>query len=52
MEVADYLQNEKRVAVTQIEQQSNKRIVIHGKSDYTGEKYSFTCYDERGTVEQ
>ncbi len=52
IEVADYLQNEKRVAIMQIEQQSGKRIIIHGKSDYTGEKYSFTCYDERGTAEQ
>lgn len=52
MEVADYLQNEKRDAILQIEQQSNKRVIIHGKSDYTGEKYSFTCYDERGTADQ
>ena len=30
IEVADYLQNEKRVTIMQIEQQSDKRIVIHG----------------------
>ena len=51
-EVADYLQNEKRIAIMQIEQQSNKRVIIHGQTDYTGEKYSFICYDERGTAEQ
>jgi len=52
LEVADYLQNHKRAAIAQIEQQSGKHIIIHGKPDYMGEKYNFTCYDERGTAEQ
>ncbi len=50
--VADYLQNEKRSSITQIEQFSNKRVVIHGQPDYTGEKYNFTCYNDRGEVEK
>jgi len=41
--VAGYLQNEKRSAITQIEQQTGRRVIIHGQSDYSGEKYSFTC---------
>ncbi len=49
-EVADYLQNEKRASLTQIEQLSEKRIVIHSAPDYTGEKHDFVCYNARGSV--
>ena len=49
-EVADYLQNEKRVAVTQIEQLNEKRIVIHSMPDYSGEQHDLVCYNERGSV--
>lgn len=49
-EVADYLQNIKRAALTQIEQFSDKRVIIHSASDYAGEKHDIVCYNERGSV--
>ena len=49
-EVADYLQNEKRAALIQIEQLSDKRITIHSIPEYTGEKHDLTCYNERGSL--
>jgi ribonuclease E len=49
-EVADYLQNEKRASITQIEQFSDKRIIIHSVPDYTGEKHDLVCFNERGSV--
>jgi ribonuclease E len=47
-QVAGYLQNEKRVALAQIEQLSNKRVIIHSEPNYAGEKHDLLCYDERG----
>ena len=49
-EVAGYLQNNKRNMIAQIEQLSNKRVIIHSVPDYTGEKHSLICYNERGSV--
>ncbi|MGA1980047.1 MAG: Rne/Rng family ribonuclease [Sedimentisphaerales bacterium] len=49
-EVGGYLQNEKRVAIAQIEQLSGKRVIIHAEPDYIGEKHSLVCYNERGSV--
>jgi len=49
-EVADYLQNEKRTAIAQIEQLSDKRVIIHSELDYAGEKHNLVCYNERGSV--
>ena len=49
-EVADYLQNEKRSAITQMEQLSDKRVIIHSSPNYTGEKHDLVCYNERGSV--
>ncbi len=49
-EVAGYLQNEKRTAIAQIEQISNKRVVIHSAPSYTSEKHDVVCYDEQGSV--
>jgi len=49
-EVADYLQNDKRAAIAQIEQLSDKRVIIHSAPSYTGEKYNLVCYNERGSV--
>jgi ribonuclease E len=49
-EVGSYLQNEKRVAIAQIEQLSNKRVIIHAAPDYTGERHNLVCYNERGSV--
>jgi len=49
-EVADYLQNEKRAAIVEIEQLSDKRVVIHSTPEYTGEKHDLVCYNERGSV--
>jgi len=48
-EVADYLQNEKRTTIAQIEQLHNKCLIIHAAPSYTGEKYSLVCYNERGS---
>jgi ribonuclease E len=49
-EVGGYLQNEKRTVIAQIEQLSNKRVIIHSEPDYTGEKHNLVCYNERGSV--
>jgi len=49
-EVASYLQNEKRAAIVQIEQLSDKRVIIHSEPNYVGEKHHLTCYNERGRV--
>ncbi len=49
-EVADYLQNIKRAALAQIEQFSDKRVIIHAAADYAGEKHDLICYNERGSV--
>ncbi len=47
-EVADYLQNEKRTAIAQIEQASDKRVIIHAAADRTGENHDLLCYNDRG----
>ncbi len=49
-EVVDYLQNEKRTAITKIEQFSDKRVIIHSDMNYSGEKHKLVCYNERGSV--
>ncbi|OHB62317.1 MAG: hypothetical protein A2167_08770 [Planctomycetes bacterium RBG_13_46_10] len=49
-EVGSYLQNEKRVAIAQIEQLSNKRVIVHAEPDYVGEKHNLVCYNDRGSV--
>ena len=49
-EVADYLQNDKRATIVQIEQLSDKRVIIHSEPNYTGEKHNLVCYNERGSV--
>ncbi len=49
-EVADYLQNEKRAAIAQIEQLNDKCVIIHSEPSYVGEKYNLLCYNERGSV--
>jgi len=48
-EVADCLQNEKRAAIMQIEQLSDKRVIIHSTPSYTGEKHQLVCYNLRGS---
>ncbi len=49
-EVADYLQNQKRRLVNEIEQSSGRAISIHAVPGYSGDKHELTCYDERGGV--
>ena len=49
-EVADYLQNEKRTAIAQIEQVSSKCVIIHSVPDYSGEKHKLVCYNDRGSI--
>jgi ribonuclease E len=48
--VAEFLQNEKRSAISQIEQASEKKIVICAEPTYTSDKHQFVCYNERGSV--
>ena len=50
LEVGEYLQNEKRAAIANIEQLSDKRVIIHSAPDYAGEKHNLLCYNERGSV--
>jgi len=49
-EVADYLHNEKRPVISHIEQQSNKRILIHASLSCSAEKHDIVCYNDRGSV--
>ena len=49
-EVAGYLQNEKRAVIAQIEQLSDKRVIIHSDPNYVGEKHKLTCFNEQGSV--
>jgi ribonuclease E len=49
-EVGDYLQNEKRASLAQIEQANDKRVTIHSSADYSGERYEMVCYNDRGSV--
>jgi ribonuclease E len=49
-EVAEYLQNEKRASLVQIEQSSDRRIVIHAVPDYGAGQHEMTCYNARGSV--
>ncbi|MBN2590605.1 MAG: Rne/Rng family ribonuclease [Sedimentisphaerales bacterium] len=49
-DVAGYLQNIKRATITQIEQNSDKKVIIHSAHDYFGEKHEIVCYNERGSV--
>ena len=48
-EVADYLQNEKRTAIAQIEQLADKRVVIHASPDHSGDERQIVCFNERGS---
>jgi len=47
--VADFLQNEKRSAIAHLEQNNDKDITVHGKSDYPVEKHEIMCYNHRGS---
>jgi len=49
-EIADYLQNEKRATIAQIEQLSDKRTIIHSDPNYAGERHNLVCYNVRGSV--
>jgi ribonuclease E len=49
-QVAEFLQNEKRSAIAQVEQASEKKIVIRAEPSYTSDKHQFICYNERGSV--
>jgi len=48
-EVGDYLQNEKRTTIAQIEQATEKRVIIHSSPDYSGEQRMLLCYNDRGS---
>ncbi len=48
-EVGDYLQNEKRATIAEIEQATEKRVMIHSSPDYSGEQRMLLCLNERGS---
>jgi Ribonuclease G/E len=48
-EVSDYLQNEKRTTIEQIEQATEKRIIIHSSPDFSGEQRTLVCFNDRGS---
>jgi ribonuclease E len=48
-EVGDYLQNEKRATLAQIEQLSEKRVIIHSSPEYAAEQRQLICYNDRGS---
>ena len=47
--VAEYLQNEKRAAIAQIEQASEKKVTIYADTNFTSDKHEIACYNERAT---
>lgn len=47
-EVGEFLQNEKRASIAQIEQATEKRIIIHSSPDYAGEQRVLQCFNDRG----
>ncbi|MCH7919891.1 MAG: Rne/Rng family ribonuclease [Planctomycetes bacterium] len=49
-DVAEYLQNERRSIIAQIEKNADKRITIHAIPDYTDGKHDLVCYNERNSV--
>ncbi len=52
IEVASYLQNEKRSVIAQLEQNSDKRVIVSGDPAYLGEKNTITCYDDHEKIVQ
>jgi len=48
--VADYLQNQKRTSLYQIEQLNDKRIIVHSSPGHSGEKHDLLCYNGRGNI--
>lgn len=49
-QVADYLQNERRAAISKIENNYGKKIAIHASTSYGGESHEVVCYNDRGSV--
>jgi len=48
-QVAEYLQNEKRATLANIEQTAQKRIIVRSIPQYTTTKYELICTNERGS---
>ncbi len=48
--VAEYLQNEKRAAIAQVELEREMKVIIHSEPNYTSDKNEFVCYNDRGSV--
>ncbi|MBL7106757.1 MAG: Rne/Rng family ribonuclease [Phycisphaerae bacterium] len=49
-EVADYLHNAKRGSIVAFEEANAKEVLIHGSSEYRGERHNVICYNDRGSV--
>ncbi|MDH7598325.1 MAG: Rne/Rng family ribonuclease [Sedimentisphaerales bacterium] len=48
-QVAEYLQNEKRATLANLEQATEKKILIRAMPDYGTTKYELICTNERGS---
>lgn len=48
--VANYLNNQKRATIAQIEQNNDKRIIIRAETGYTNGQTELHCYNQRGSV--
>jgi ribonuclease E len=49
-ELACYLLNQKRAAISEIETKSEKEILINSEPKFTSSESQITCYNARGTV--
>jgi Ribonuclease G/E len=46
--VAFQILNEKRIAISQIEEESKKTVVISGDPNFTSDQVDYVCQDGRG----
>ncbi|AQT68881.1 Ribonuclease E [Anaerohalosphaera lusitana] len=51
-DVASFMLNENRAAITQIETQSDKQILIKGDPNVLGDDFKIDCFNERGSKVQ
>ena len=48
--LANFLLNENRSIIAEIENKSGKKVVVNSSSEIMGDSYTITCYDERESV--
>ena len=49
-EVEGFLQNQKRGIISELEAESNKRVIINADPNCAAGNYNITCYNERGSI--